>query len=110
MCLCASGADGLQRNLTAGEIVDQMISMSRDAQERIGHIVVMGTGEPFDNYDELIRAIRILHDQNGPDISLRNITVSTCDCFRNSQLRPGYAAGQSGGFAATLQMMKSGGF
>ena len=75
---CASGADGLQRNLTAGEIVDQMISMSRDAQERIGHIVVMGTGEPFDNYDELIRAIRILHDQNGPDISLRNITVSTC--------------------------------
>ena len=75
---CASGAAGLQRNLNAGEIVDQMISMSRDTGERIGHIVVMGTGEPFDNYDELIRAVRILHDRNGPGISLRNITVSTC--------------------------------
>ena len=75
---CASRADGLQRNLTAGEIVDQMLSMSRDTGERIGHIVVMGTGEPFDNYGELIRAIHILHDRNGPDISLRNITVSTC--------------------------------
>ena len=52
--------------------------MSRDTGERIGHVVVMGTGEPFDNYDELLRAIRILHDENGLNIGLRNITVSTC--------------------------------
>lgn len=49
---CASGVSGLERNLTAGEIADQVAAMSRDTGERIGHIVVMGTGEPFDNYDE----------------------------------------------------------
>lgn len=75
---CASGISGLERNLTAGEIADQVVSMSRDTGERIGHVVVMGTGEPFDNYDELLRAIRILHDENGLNIGLRNITVSTC--------------------------------
>lgn len=75
---CASGINGLERNLTAGEIVDQVAAMSRDTGERIGHIVVMGTGEPFDNYDELLRAIRILHDQKGLNIGLRSITVSTC--------------------------------
>ncbi len=75
---CASGMHGLERNLTAGEIVDQVAAMSRDTGEKIGHIVVMGTGEPFDNYDELIRAIRIFHEEKGINISLRNITVSTC--------------------------------
>lgn len=75
---CASGIDGLERNLSAGEIVDQVAAMSRDTGERIGHVVVMGTGEPFDNYEELIRAIEILHDENGLGLGLRNITVSTC--------------------------------
>jgi 23S rRNA (adenine2503-C2)-methyltransferase len=75
---CASGINGLERNLNAGEMVDQVVSMERDTGERISHIVVMGTGEPFDNYDELIRAISIFHDEKGLDIGLRNITVSTC--------------------------------
>ncbi len=75
---CASGIDGLERSLTAGEIVDQVVVMSRDSGERIGRIVVMGTGEPFDNYEELLRAIRIMHEENGLNIGLRNITVSTC--------------------------------
>ncbi len=74
---CASTVNGLERNLNAGEIVDQVIAMQADSG-RIGHIVVMGTGEPFDNYDELVRSINILHDEKGFNIGLRNITVSTC--------------------------------
>ncbi len=79
---CASGLNGLERNLTAGEIVDQIIAMQTDTAERIGHVVVMGTGEPFDNYDELIKAIEILHEEKGLNISLRNITVSTCGLLK----------------------------
>lgn len=75
---CASGIDGLKRGLSSGEMVDQVSAMERDTGERIGHIVVMGTGEPFDNYDELIRAIRIFHEEKGMNLSMRNITVSTC--------------------------------
>ena len=75
---CASGISGLTRNLTAGEIVDQIVSVSRDTGKRIGHVVVMGTGEPFDNYGELIRALRIIHDSRGLGIGSRNVTVSTC--------------------------------
>lgn len=75
---CASGINGLERGLTAGEMVDQVAAMERDTGERIGHIVVMGTGEPFDNYDELLRALGIFHDERGLNIGLRNITVSTC--------------------------------
>lgn len=75
---CASGINGLDRNLTAGEIVDQIVSVSRDTGKRVGHVVVMGTGEPFDNYDELIKALRIIHDERGLGIGWRNITVSTC--------------------------------
>lgn len=75
---CASGLNGLERNLNAGEMVDQVESMERDTGQRIGHIVVMGTGEPFDNYQELKRAVALFHDERGCNISLRNITVSTC--------------------------------
>ena len=75
---CASGIFGLQRNLTPGEMVDQIVAMQRDTGERIGHVVVMGTGEPFDNYDNLLKAIKIMHDEKGLNIGLRNITVSTC--------------------------------
>ena len=75
---CASGMKGLSRSLTAGEIVDQIVSVSRDAGERAGHVVVMGIGEPFDNYDELIKALGIIHDERGLGIGARNITVSTC--------------------------------
>lgn len=75
---CASGMEGLSRNLTAGEMVDQVVAAARDTGQRIGHVVIMGTGEPFDNYEELIRALTIMNDSKGLGIGARNITVSTC--------------------------------
>lgn len=75
---CASGMDGLKRNLTAGEIAGQILEAERDTGEPINHIVVMGTGEPFDNYENLLKFIRNIHRKEGKGISLRNITVSTC--------------------------------
>jgi len=75
---CASTLDGLERNLTAAEMLDQIYSISRDIGERISHVVVMGTGEPMDNYDNLIRFLHIITDQDGYGLSRRNITVSTC--------------------------------
>ena len=75
---CASARGGLQRNLTAGEIADQILAVRKDTGEKIGHIVVMGTGEPFDNYDELCRFIEIISSREGMGTGLRNITVSTC--------------------------------
>lgn len=75
---CASGMDGLRRNLTPGEMAGQLLTAERDAGECVNHIVVMGTGEPFDNYDNLLAFIRNIHEKEGAGISLRNITVSTC--------------------------------
>lgn len=75
---CASGIAGLERNLTAGEIADQIISAERYTGEKIGHVVVMGTGEPFDNYENLKKFIRLINSSEGMNIGLRNITVSTC--------------------------------
>ncbi|BDG60654.1 23S rRNA (adenine(2503)-C(2))-methyltransferase RlmN [Caldinitratiruptor microaerophilus] len=76
---CASTLGGLVRNLTAGEIVDQLLVMSREvpAGERIGHVVLMGSGEPLENYDNVLKAIRLLHDPDGPGIGYRHITIST---------------------------------
>ena len=75
---CASTIGGLRRNLTPGEISGQILAAQRQTGERISHVVVMGTGEPFDNYDNLAAFIRIINDRNGLDIGMRNITVSTC--------------------------------
>ena len=75
---CASGMDGLVRDLTPGEIIGQLLAAEKDTGEKINHVVVMGTGEPFDNYENLSSFIRLLHDPNGLNLSLRNITVSTC--------------------------------
>ena len=75
---CASTRNGLSRNLTAGEMVSQVLEATRETGEFIGHIVVMGTGEPFDNYDNLGRFLKIVHDKEGLGLSNRNITVSTC--------------------------------
>jgi len=78
-CLfCASGKDGLARNLSEWEMVDQIICAQRDTCERIGNVVVMGTGEPFDNYDQLSRFIRLINAKEGLDIGARSITISTC--------------------------------
>ena len=75
---CASTIGGLSRNLTAGEIIEQLLAAERDTGEPINHIVVMGTGEPFDNYENLSKFIRIINDKNGRNLGMRNITVSTC--------------------------------
>jgi 23S rRNA (adenine2503-C2)-methyltransferase len=75
---CASTLDGLARNLTASEMLGQVYQIQKLTGERVSHIVVMGTGEPFDNYDNLMRFIALVTSEQGLHISQRNITVSTC--------------------------------
>ncbi len=75
---CASTRNGLSRNLTAGEILEQVYRIERDTGERVSHVVVMGMGEPFDNYDAVVRFLRLISDENGLNIGQRNLTVSTC--------------------------------
>lgn len=75
---CASTIGGLTRNLSAGEILMQVIGAERDTGEKISHIVIMGTGEPFDNYDNIVKFINLVHEPKGLGLSMRNITVSTC--------------------------------
>lgn len=71
---CATGKMGFQRNLTAGEIVDQIINLRED---RITHVVLMGMGEPFKNYDQTLKAIRILNNEMGLSIGAKRIALST---------------------------------
>ncbi|MBO4749306.1 MAG: 23S rRNA (adenine(2503)-C(2))-methyltransferase RlmN [Lachnospiraceae bacterium] len=75
---CASTLDGLARNLTASEMLEQIYAITRHTGERVSNVVVMGTGEPLDNYDNLLKFIGLLTDENGLNISQRNVTVSTC--------------------------------
>ena len=75
---CASTLDGLERNLTSSEMLEQIYAITKHTGERVSNVVVMGTGEPLDNYDNLLRFIRLLTDENGLHISQRNVTVSTC--------------------------------
>ena len=75
---CASTLLGLSRNLTVSEMLDQIYYIERDTGMRISNVVVMGTGEPLDNYDNLCTFIKMLSDENGLNISQRNITVSSC--------------------------------
>lgn len=75
---CASTLDGLERNLTASEMLDQIYRIQKDSEERVSNVVVMGSGEPLDNYDNLVRFIRLLTGEGGLNISQRNVTVSTC--------------------------------
>lgn len=75
---CASTLDGLERNLAPSEMLDQIYAISVLTGERVSNVVVMGTGEPLDNYGGLLRFIRLLSDENGLNISQRSITVSTC--------------------------------
>ena len=75
---CASTIGGWTRNLLPSEMLDQIYKIQKLSGERVSNVVVMGTGEPMDNYDNLIRFIHMLSDENGLNISQRNITVSTC--------------------------------
>ena len=75
---CASTLDGLTRNLLPSEMLDQIYAITLLTGERVSNVVVMGTGEPLDNYENLLRFITMLTDENGLNISQRNLTVSTC--------------------------------
>ena len=74
---CASAIGGLVRNLEAGEIVAQIVHVARAIGERIGYVVVMGIGEPFENYDAVSAFLNIINDDKGLNIGARHITVST---------------------------------
>ncbi len=80
---CASTIGGLNRNLTPAEMLEQVYRIQRSSGERVSNLVVMGTGEPLDNYDNLLKFIRMLSDDHGLNISQRNITVSTCGIVPN---------------------------
>lgn len=74
---CATGMVGLVRNLTAGEIVDQVLLAGGETGERVTHAVFMGMGEPLANYDATLRAVHLLNATYGPRISMRHMTIST---------------------------------
>ncbi len=74
---CASGIDGLERNLTAGEMLGQIITVQKDIGERIANVVLMGAGEPLDNLDNVIKFLELVHEEKGLNIGYRHITIST---------------------------------
>ena len=90
---CASTLEGCVRDLTAGEMLGEILAanryLDRDTQEgeapRVSHVVLMGSGEPLDNYDQVIRFLRLLREPEGLRISLRNVSLSTCGL--TSQMR-----------------------
>lgn len=75
---CASTKEGLVRNLSPGEMLDQIYKMEEDQDSTISNIVLMGSGEPLDNYENLMKFLEIIHDEGGKNLSYRNITLSTC--------------------------------
>jgi 23S rRNA (adenine2503-C2)-methyltransferase len=83
-CLfCASGIKGLERNLTASEMLDQVLFSRQELSKNISNIVLMGIGEPLDNFENVIRFIRIVTDSEGINIGARHITISTCGIIEN---------------------------
>ena len=75
---CASTIDGLERNLTAGEMAGQIYAIEKNLGERVSHVVIMGSGEPLDNYDNFVDFVDVITCEKGANLSGRNITVSTC--------------------------------
>ena len=80
---CASTIGGLERNLKASEMLGQIYQIQKISGERVSNVVVMGTGEPLDNYDHFVRFVHLITDEHGLHISQRNITVSTCGIVPN---------------------------
>lgn len=74
---CASSKLGFVRNLTAGEMLDEVLAMNRDNEEKITHIVLMGVGEPLVNYENVLKFIRLIHNKDGLNIGIRRVTLST---------------------------------
>ena len=75
---CASTRNGLERSLTGGEMLSQVLKMRNITGEDIGHVVIMGIGEPFDNYENVSKFIRLINSKQGYNLGMRNITISTC--------------------------------
>ena len=75
---CASTLGGFKRSLTAGEILSQVYTAQRELGERVSHIVLMGMGEPLDNFDNVMRFTELVKDEKGLNLSMRNISLSTC--------------------------------
>lgn len=75
---CASTLGGFKRSLLPGEILSQLYAAQKDLGERISHIVLMGMGEPLDNFDNVLRFISLITDEKGLNLSMRNISLSTC--------------------------------
>ena len=75
---CASTVGGLIRNLTSSEMLGQVYEIQRTTGERVSNVILMGIGEPLDNYSNVVKFIKMLSDNNGINISQRNITLSTC--------------------------------
>jgi len=75
---CASTAIGFARDLTPGEMLDQILSMQNDCGNRIGNIVIMGIGEPLDNLINTVKFLRLVNDKEGLNVGFRHISVSTC--------------------------------
>ena len=75
---CASTLAGLARNLTPSEMLDEIYTAQRDSGEKVNSVVLMGIGEPLDNYDNVLRFLRILSSKEGMNMSLRHVSLSTC--------------------------------
>lgn len=80
---CASTLDGLVRNLTASEMLKEIYTIQKYSNERVSNIVLMGSGEPMDNFDNVTAFVNLITDENGLHISQRNITISTCGLVDN---------------------------
>ncbi len=80
---CASTIAGFVRNLTPSEILQQKYEAERDLGKKISRVVLMGIGEPLDNYDNVVKFIRLVTDENGDNLSQRHITLSTCGIVPN---------------------------
>jgi 23S rRNA (adenine2503-C2)-methyltransferase len=75
---CASTKAGFVRNLTPSEILEQIYAAGRDDGEKVSNVVLMGIGEPLDNYDNVVKFMELLSDENGFNLSLRHLSLSTC--------------------------------
>ncbi len=75
---CASAIGGFQRNLTPSEMLCEVFTAQRDLNIKVSHIVLMGTGEPLDNYENVLKFLRLVTDEKGQNISMRHISLSTC--------------------------------
>ncbi len=75
---CASTLNGLERNLKPSELLGQIYEIEKDIDEKVSNIVLMGSGEPLDNFDNVVKFLQLITDENGANISQRNITLSTC--------------------------------